>query len=222
MVDKSLKLDVPDPPLYSGEAFRRKEWDRIDWARIGRAVSFYEKCGFTYIEVPWYVDERFVEVTYPETLSPTHDFQTKRGELVGSAEQSFLQLTAAGELPSYVNKAKWLAVTPCFRDNQPDDEFHYPYFMKAELYWPWAEPSSVAALLSAAFEFFISEGAAPEIVKTDEGWDLNVGGIEVGSYGFREVADLQWAYGTAVAEPRFSQALRHQGMYIWDQVEDEP
>ena len=43
-----------------------------------------------------------------------------------------------------------------------------------------------------------------DIVKTEEGYDLEVGGIEIGSYGIRKCDYLEWIYGTACAEPRMS------------------
>ncbi len=47
-----------------------------------------------------------------------------------------------------------------------------------------------------------------EIVATDEGWDLEVNGIEVGSYGFRQSGGRRWACATGLALPRFDVA-RH-------------
>ena len=45
-----------------------------------------------------------------------------------------------------------------------------------------------------------------EIVKTEEGLDIELNGIEIGSYGYRSYKDFHWIYGTALAEPRFSLA----------------
>jgi hypothetical protein len=50
-------------------------------------------------------------------------------------------------------------------------------------------------------------GTRATSVKTDVGYDLEINGIEVGSYGRREVGDFTWVYGTGLALPRFSQAL---------------
>ena len=50
-------------------------------------------------------------------------------------------------------------------------------------------------------------GIHVQSVKTDEGVDIELGGVEIGSYGFRTHEDLFWTYGTAMAEPRFSTAV---------------
>jgi hypothetical protein len=42
------------------------------------------------------------------------------------------------------------------------------------------------------------------IVKTEIGHDIELNGIEIGSYGWRQNQDIIWAYGTGLAEPRFS------------------
>ena len=48
----------------------------------------------------------------------------------------------------------------------------------------------------------------PTAVKTDEGYDLEINGIEVGSYGARYHAKIGWwAYGTGLAEPRYTTAM---------------
>ena len=47
-----------------------------------------------------------------------------------------------------------------------------------------------------------------ERVKTAEGYDLQIGGVEVGSYGVRSHRGFKWAYGTGLAEPRFSTVAR--------------
>ena len=90
--------------------------------------------------------------------------------------------------------------------------------MKVELYWPKHYGRDVGDVLRDAATFFGLEGAIPEIVETDEGWDINVGGIEVGSYGSRSIHDHLWVYGTGLAEPRFSQALRVRGPHAGDLI----
>ena len=45
-------------------------------------------------------------------------------------------------------------------------------------------------------------------ISTDEGYDIVLNGIEVGSYGIRQHENLRWIYGTGIAEPRFSTALK--------------
>ena len=218
MADESTALGMPKDVFWGSRGEDRKwreqnTWNSIDWGRIGRAVHFYQQRGYLSAEVPWVVDPKFCAATYPHTRT----FTTEHGDLVGSAEQSFLALAAAGVLD--MRKA-YVGVSPCFRDNQPNDRFHNPYFLKVELYHP--EPRYKTRLSACAYdaaEFFRSEGAFPEFEETDEGWDINVGGIEVGSYGNREVYDHFWTYGTGLAEPRFSQALHLQERYVRDRID---
>jgi hypothetical protein len=62
-----------------------------------------------------------------------------------------------------------------------------------------------------AREFFLTVGgadaAARRLVTTEDGLDVEIGGIEVGSYGTRLHEGFSWNYGTGLAEPRFSSAL---------------
>jgi hypothetical protein len=46
-----------------------------------------------------------------------------------------------------------------------------------------------------------------KVIETEDGWDLELLGIEVGSYGIRRIGDVQYMYGTGLAEPRFGQVL---------------
>lgn len=199
------------------------EWIDIDWGRIARALAFYQARGYKKIEVPWLVEPRYREITYPHVNA----FQTSKGDLVGSAEQSFLQLAFEDKIQIkdyHWNKGveaagRYVAVTPCFRDHQPEDELHQLYFMKVELFEPIfrtlpTDDFKPVRLLQDAGEFFASEGALPESEVTDEGIDWTVGGIEVGSYGYRRHEGFGWLYGTGLAEPRFSQALRQQSKHL--------
>ena len=43
-----------------------------------------------------------------------------------------------------------------------------------------------------------------DIVKTEQGFDLEYNGIELGSYGIRSCEYLDWIYATGLAEPRMS------------------
>lgn len=202
----------------------------INWSRIGRAIEFYKAKGYHYIEVPWIVEQKYREITYPFQIA----FTTKYGDLVGSAEQSFLAmhfelLHGKDKWSPFVSlpgkSEKFVACTPCFRDHQPDDLYHMPYFMKVELFelasCPYGNMNNAKPedLFYDAGQFFISEGAAPSLVKTEEGVDWFVAGIEVGSYGQRKITDENkinhcWNYATGLAEPRFSQALAEQEAYI--------
>jgi hypothetical protein len=41
-------------------------------------------------------------------------------------------------------------------------------------------------------------------VETEQGYDLECNGIEIGSYGIRSCEYLEWIYATGLAEPRMS------------------
>lgn len=179
----------------------------IHWARIGRAVEFFRSSGYSYIEVPWAVPLEVAQITLPSDRVP---FLTQDGVLVGSAEQSLMQLALEESLPS----GKYVAVSPCFRD-EVEDEVHHRHFMKVELMvvheFPLSEHGfqvSEFEVLSVARKFMHGEARKdPVILQTPEGLDLELGGLEVGSYGYRKKGKVSWTYGTGLAEPRFSQAL---------------
>ena len=135
------------------------------------------------------------------------------GYLVGSAEQSFIHLDSIGEL----GNGKFVACTPCFRNEDYIDELHQRSFMKVELYRnDTANPDDLAGFIDEVVCFYRTRlnRSNPEAFKklvvrkfSDGTADLELGGIEIGSYGVRSYGDTHWMYGTAIAEPRFSTAL---------------
>lgn len=178
---------------------------KISWKFIAQAIEFYESIGFTYVEVPWIVDPKAVAITLPAGHTA---FQTMDGALVGSAEQSFLALAMAGKLES----GTYVAASPCFRDDTPD-ALHQRTFFKVELIdiRPRSESFGkydVQKMAKIARSFFINlpQGWGVQIVECDHGLDIELNGIELGSYGYREHGDWHWVYGTGLAEPRFSLA----------------
>ncbi len=110
-----------------------------------------------------------------------------------------------------------MAATPCFRDDPPD-VLHQRYFFKVELIefdrspvtGTRAQHFAVLEMAEIALSFFrsIDEGRAAEIVATPQGLDIELRGIELGSYGARSHGDLHWIYGTGFAEPRFTIATQ--------------
>lgn len=180
----------------------------IDWWLIGEAVSHYTAAGLKYIEAPWFVSDAAVMVTMPPGRK---GHRTQDGPLVGSAEQSFIQLMMNGTLPP----GKYVAATPCFRDDEVD-ELHHRYFMKVELIQV-CEPRDLGfeikiqlhKVVKQALEFFQQHHAGDyQVVETEQGFDIELNGIEIGSYGYREHEQFRWVYGTGLAEPRFSTAAR--------------
>lgn len=183
---------------------------KIDWVRLGHAVSHYANNGFSHIEVPWMETERTIAVTCPD---PTKMWNVEnRGILVGSAEQSFIGKHLRGELP----EGKYVACTPCFRIEDGYDAGRRPWFMKVELYQSddvtTANLDRMVEMARGFFAGVIGNDKSLAVVLTPEGFDIELNGIEIGSYGIREYTDpdgrsIHWIYGTGLAEPRFSYAL---------------
>lgn len=172
----------------------------IDYARLDRSLNFYEDRGFKRIELPWTVTRATSEITKPEGKQEW-EIIGKNKVLVASGEQGFLYLYLKGFLP----KGRFQGITPCFRE-EPFDQTHTKYFIKNELIiTDEVNNKSLVDIINVAKEFYESElGTSVDLVKTEQGFDLEVNGIELGSYGIRSCEYLDWIYGTGVAEPRFS------------------
>lgn len=170
----------------------------IDWRMLGEAVSFYKALGYKYVEVPYTVPEEIIRLTLP----PQYDADTVAGLgcLVGSAEQSLLSMD--------LDPGTYMAVSPCFRPEPVLNEFYQRHFMKVELFQLGVFMNPMKMMLDA--QRFMDDRAKTEVLRTDQGKDLTVDGIEVGSYGFRSARGLSWACGTGLALPRFSVARRKQ------------
>lgn len=177
-----------------------KLYEPINWEYIGKAVSFYKRRGFKYLEVPWIVGTEAIGVTLPIGRRPT---TVHEGFLVASAEQSFIEIM----LQNVPLNSPYVAATPCFRDD-PEDLLHQKYFFKVELFSKAVslEIATASALMMAlqAQDFFDTLGEATTLRQTEVGFDVELNGVELGSYGTREYGGLIWAYGTGIAEPRFS------------------
>lgn len=172
--------------------------DRIDWQLISEAMTYYKEMGFTEIVVPWHVREEISNITCP---SPDKAYPFEDGVLVGSAEQSLIQMGIEGKLQSNV---PYVTCTPCFRNEHELDRFHQKYFMKVELFI-WDE-YAVASLMNAAKTFFRTKtkNEIYPVVTGTNGLDLEIAGVEIGSYSFRRHGDVRWTCGTGLALPRFS------------------
>lgn len=175
----------------------------LDWKLLTTALGWYETTGFRRIDLPWHARKEVADVTCPrpDLAYPLGDI----GILVGSAEQSFMQRQFDGDLP----KAKWVSLTPCFRAEPVFDELHLPYFMKVELYSNADKQKGLDLEFAKQARFFMMlHGASKvDIVKTDIGYDLEIGGVEVGSYSTRSHGGHTWTCGTGLAEPRFTTAV---------------
>jgi hypothetical protein len=170
----------------------------INYQILADAIEFYKINGFQEIPVPWIITEESINITKPidkQSLPFLNKF------LVGSAEQSFL------EIRNTLKPGTYQATTPCFRD-EIIDELHHNYFIKTELIEtnPKNPKYSLEYILSTANKFF-QQYQQTHITKTQEGYDININNIEVGSYGIRTYKDFTWVYGTGVALPRLQQTL---------------
>lgn len=175
--------------------------DRIDWQLISEAMNFYKSVGFTEITVPWHVMTEVSNITCP---SPDKAYPFEDGLLVGSAEQSLIQMGIAGKLETNV---PFVTCTPCFRNEYELDRFHQKYFMKVELFI-WGE-YAVASLMGVARKFFRTKtGKILDLSQQSTGFDLEINGVEIGSYSYRKFRDHSWTCGTGLALPRFSK-VRH-------------
>ena len=172
--------------------------DRIDWQLISEAMTYYKGIGFTEITVPWHVLTEVSNITCP---SPDKAYPFEHGVLVGSAEQSLIQMGIEGKLGHNV---PYVTCTPCFRNEYELDHYHQKYFMKVELFI-WDE-YAVASLMGAARKFFRTKtmNEIYPIVTDAHGLDLEIDGVEIGSYSFRKYKDFRWTCGTGLALPRFS------------------
>lgn len=187
---------------------------KIDYNKIAYAIEYYQGLGYEYIQVPWLIGREATYVTLPENKK-AHD--TFDGFLVGSAEQSYIQMMLDGTL----NFGKYVTITPCFRNEQNKDKYHHTYFEKVELI-NYSENVSELDLIDVtydAFNFF-KKYLPVETISTEEGFDIvdKNNKIELGSYGIRKYDKYSWIYATGVAEPRLSQVLElyPKGYHLMD------
>lgn len=193
----------------------------VNWEFLSKAIDFYKTKGYQYIEVPWMVPMSTIMITcpYEDLAYKLVDVSTDPDGLVGSAEQSFMHLSLTGQLA----KGKYVTCSPCFRKEPTVDFWHQTQFMKVELFDTITTPSEVddsetLTMVEQALEFFESIGVPKDdgrynyfqlhTVATPIGYDIELLGVEIGSYGVRTHKDLTWIYGTGIAEPRFSSAKR--------------
>lgn len=160
----------------------------IDWQLLSNALNYYGSLGYRYVEVPWIVPDQISRMTFD-----AEGLNCQLGTLIGSAEQGFLAM------PEVMDE--WLvACSPCFRNEPVIDDLHHHWFMKVELY---RSGNHLEEMLQHAFSFF-EKRLDCHIITTNEGYDIMVDDIEIGSYGYRTTSARDWTYGTGLALPRFS------------------
>lgn len=180
----------------------------INYNNLHLSTIFYEKEGFQRIESPWTVSKYVDNLTKPDDKI---SFELKHNNkcLIASGEQSFLYLYLKGFLP----KGRFLTITPCYRFEEFDST-HSKYFMKSELIQTIdVNKDSLKNMVNIALEFFkqfFTDGL--NVVETEIGFDIEIWGDELGSYGIRSNDFLTYIYGTACAEPRLSTLMRKYGI----------
>jgi hypothetical protein len=194
----------------------------INYSILADAIDYYQRLGYKYLEMDWYVAEEALRKTLPKDR---RIWKYDSGFLVGSGEQSFI------EALMYTDRlepdAKYCCCTPCFREEPEYDEYHLPCFMKVELIYTGVKAIEekdlfLAGVYEDAKSFFQRYLKHVYEVGTDIGWDLcaKVDGkmIELGSYGVRtfKAGDrtIEFVYGTGCAEPRLSQCLPAPGYHM--------
>lgn len=184
----------------------------IDTGLIFRALTYYSN-HFKMVKVPMCVSFESVYKTLPKNRVPLLRDNLDNPQIntyyVGSAEQSFIEMFVQGKL----GKGIYCALTPCQR-HEPEDETHFTIFLKLELII--IGEHNLADMLTYVKCFLTSEDVKFEVVKGEEekSLDINVAGIEVGSYGLRSMPDgTPYTFGTGIAEPRLSFAI---GVYNED------
>ncbi len=177
------------------------EPSRMDYRKLSAALEYYETHGYPYLEVPWVVSSEALSVTLPPDRVAT---RVQYGDLVGSAEQSFIELMLRGRA---VTKA--CAITPCFRLEDTYDELHHGYFMKLELINTDATEENLQTIITDAYDFFAQYLDVKVIATGQNMYDIidKRRNIELGSYGIRSCRASTFIYGTGVALPRLDKAI---------------
>lgn len=183
-------------------------YPNIDWRLIAFAQNYYESLGYQYVETPWLIPTYYTEKTKPfqdkSFVLDSDLFKNQNNELVGSAEQGFLYLIDNNQL----QPGKYFSISPCFR-TENYDSLHQAWFMKLEIIdFQNANTNSLNDMIEHAFNFFRNhtKGQLEIVNLPDKSYDINLNGIEVGSYGIRKINDIDYIYGTGLALPRFSTA----------------
>lgn len=186
----------------------------INYQLLGKASQHYERLNYKYVEVSWYASDEASLLTLPPDRRLCFTLMGEdisKEPLVGSAEQSFIDMMLSGQLPP----GTYQTITPCWRDEEVN-ELHRQYFMKLELI-NVLEPNTPNEKRDRELRFMIWEAAkffgkyleVHVVGQEDRSLDLvsKHKGYELGSYGIRTYKRHTWVYGTGLAEPRFSTVI---------------
>lgn len=183
---------------------------KIDYYLVAFAEDYYLRKGFRLIDVPWLVSEKISNITKPNWK---RNFWVKNKVLVGSAEQSFIELFLEGR----IKEGRYLATTPCFRDESKVGWLHQNYFLKTELIEIGSVGEKELEEVITTAKGFLSLFLKTKVVKTGiSSFDIVdvKSGVELGSYGLSGLdhagTSMRYVYGTGCALPRLSTVLRSQ------------
>lgn len=181
----------------------------IDYNLISDSIDYYNNNNFKRIESPWLVPEYIDNLTKPNDRI---SYQLKHNNkcLVASGEQSFLYLY----LKDFITIGQFQTVTPCFRDEKYDF-LHSKYFIKNELIkTDVVNEMELNKIIEICYKFYSKyfDKNILTIDRVDDGFDISVNKIEVGSYGIRSCEYLDWIFATGCAEPRLSKLIKLYGI----------
>lgn len=199
-MDKEHNLSILEPHLHI---------PAIDWNLLNEAYKYYSNL-YNYLETPFLIPKKYTDYTKPHKnnsfLLNQEDFREQPHELVGSAEQGFIYLL----LNNRIKQKKYFSITPCFRAERYD-ETHQPWFMKLELFHLSSDKQDLENMIQESMSFFSSKDVVPQLEQTSiNSYDILINNIEIGSYGFRDIEQYRFIYGTGLALPRFSIAKQEK------------
>lgn len=211
----------------------------IDYSMFVDALRYYDNAGFQQIEVPWWVTADIANITKPPDVPSASNYMLSvNGKcLLASGEQAFLYLANKGQLPYGKYQTVTPCFRNEIYDAHHAKQFMKLELI--ELLDQSKHVSSKVlnglvdktARLAAGFFKLRASGYAGHVdivnVTDEEGkvdplapertYQLDVvmrmadgECVELGSYGVRQTSFAIWLYGTGVAEPRFSKALRER------------
>jgi hypothetical protein len=204
----------------------------LQMARLLDAKEYFVQRGFKFLDAPWAVTREAVMMTRPPWVAGEPFGYAAGGVFqypVASAEQSFIQMQMDAIAAGTRIGGNYCAITPCFRNESVLDDLHHPYFMKLELIVWNGGIRDLTGMLDIAREWLGREHPGdhpgddlltsvvpnndPDPLSVTQAYDIStvLTGIELGSYGIRMHDKVgRWAYGTGLAEPRYSLALERE------------
>jgi len=186
----------------------------INYTTLAIASDYYKNLGYFNIEVPWIIDVETSLSTSPDGTRGCAYGLDDGTYLVCSAEQGFIKLMKEGLIHSNVNL---YSVSPCFR-NEPLTSTHSKTFIKLELFCfsnhkSFCQEKALHFMRDANYLLNNKLNIETVIQKNQDGFDIcDTEGLELGSYGVRDLYGKYCSYGTGLALPRASIARKLNGV----------